>query len=219
MAELRHGVDTSREEVVMFDQLREILTHNLDILTLALILIFAGISIGAANIELQQQVLEQAREIALPEDPGSICHEIFMNNIQLAILSLISGLLIVFVPTLLMSIAVLSVGSTFGAVMGLTGPGWPQIMFTFGLLELWAFILAVTSGLLYPKWILLRLFGKATTIGETVLSSAWLLFHSAIALLIAGILEALLIWSDFSSLVSTLGIVALIMYCYLLGGS
>jgi len=170
-----------------------ILDENRPVLVATFILLFIGFLLGFRP-QFYEPVIKQAQEISEESfrDIPLSTFSIFSNNAQVAVYSAIGGF--VLLPTLYL--AIFGVGVAYGAIAATT-PTWYflLVLATFALLELYALVLAITAGLLFPKYALSRVLGQSETFRET-LKNAGVLLGLSIALLIpSAFIEALFLYS------------------------
>lgn len=166
----------------------EILRENKMVVASALFLIFIGFLLGSGT-QLKEAVLEQATE----QDPGEFvniratAYEIFRNNALIALRGVI--------PVFTLQVAIFSVGLVFGALYSVFAfQTYLVIFITFGALELFAAFLSVVAGLLFIKYVFLKVTGTSISLIDTC-TSAFVLFLCAIGLLIpSAIIEAFLLY-------------------------
>ncbi len=197
---------------MFFNNLTSIIREQKTIFLLAIIIIAAGIFIGATNTDLGQSALEGvAGELENTDFQNLplVFSMIVTNNVSIAVETWIAGFIVI--PTLIFGI--FSVGLPFGIYLNsaLVQPEVTLIAFAqFGILELLAMIYAVAAGLMIPNLYahLLRE-RRWSVLTETLRSGAILIGYSTTTLIISGFLEAFLIYATYID--STLSLVALVI--------
>ena len=181
----------------------EILRENKTVVAFALFLIFIGFLLGART-DLGKAVLERASK----QDPNEFiniratAYSIWQNNALIALRGII--------PVFTLQIAVFSVGVVFGAIYSVfTFQSYLVIFTTFGALELFAAFLSVVAGLLFIKYVVLKITGIPISLMDTC-TSAFVLFLCGIGLLIpSAIFEAFLLYCAISSPTNMTGVIIL----------
>jgi len=181
---------------MFFDHLASIIQKQKSVFLLAVLIIGAGVIIGATDTELGLSTLENVEQQLQDMDPLNfplVFNVIVTNNIGIAVEAWVTGFFVV--PTLVLGVE--SIGVPFGIYLNpaIIDPELTFITFSsFGLLELIAMVFAVAAGLTIPK-IYLQLIRERKLKGltEALRDGVVLVAYSTITLIISGLLEAFLI--------------------------
>lgn len=184
-----------------------------DIFLVSLCLFLIGFMFGTRP-QYSQPIIEEAQKTTLnPENTSENFRLILFNNAFIAFIATIGG--IIFIPTV--NIAIRNIGMTYGAVISTSSIGTSAILLgTFGLLEASAFLLSITSALLFPKYILQKLTGRLTSISETTVDALMLFIYAILILIPSAILEATLINPQTQSTAIIVGVLTTIIILYIL---
>lgn len=145
--------------------------------------------------------------------------EILVNNVLIASVSLVGWFLFPFLGVAIIppAIMVYSVGTTFGAVLSYVSTTQAIVtLCSFGIMELFGFLLATAGGLLFPKYALYKLLRKTIEFTETVKDAFSFLIYGIICLFFSAVLEALLINPLTMAIAILIGITATIFTIFML---
>lgn len=197
---------------MFFNNLASIIREQKAVFLLAIVIIAAGVFMGATNTGLGQSTLEDVSGELQATDFQNlplVFSMIVTNNVGIAVDTWIAGFMVI--PTVIFGIY--SVGLPFGIYLNptLVKPEITLIAFaSFGILEFLAMIYAVAAGLMIPNlYVHLLRERKWSVLTETLRSGAILIAYSTITLIISGFLEAFLIYA--ASTDSTLSLAALVV--------
>jgi len=192
---------------------RTLINKHFDALAVVLVLFLIGFMLGLQP-EYGQSIIEKAREREV--EPANVrlnFQAILVNNVLIAFFSWSGWFLFPvmgteFIPP---AITVYNVGSAFGAVVAHNPLQSLISLLTFGIIEATGFIFATTGGMLFPKYILLKLFRKPVEIAETLSDAAVFLAYAAFLLLISAFIEAFLIYPVTSAFAVLFGVIITVL--------
>jgi len=197
--------------------IKEILERNKFPLTLAFIIIFIGILIGANTPSVQQEILKEAKEqqaTIRQLTPIQLFQAIFFNNAYIAISIWIGALTV----TPLITLAIRAVGIVFGVVLSpmITHPYVSiLVMASFGLLELISYIFATAAGILFLVAVA-KLILRQGGITDALLDSGTLILLAIATLFISAILETILMSYHNVYISLLIGVSSTTIYLYIL---
>jgi hypothetical protein len=175
---------------------KKLIQKHLDLFIIAVGLFLIGFFYGLQP-KHAEPIIRQAKEI--PVDPYATLTNIkaiFVNNMLISIVSWLGWFMFLlfglkFFPPLIM---VYNVGAAYGAVASYVSSG--QFILTlaiFGVVEAIGLIFGLMAGLLFPKYILMKILGRDVSIVNYAQDSLSFMLYSAITLLIGAFLESLLL--------------------------
>lgn len=175
---------------------RKLIDKHPELFVLAIGLFLIGFTIGLQP-EYAEPIIKKAKEIELdPYDTLTNIRAIFVNNGMISVMTwtgwFITPILgIDYFPPIIM---VYNIGAAYGAVAGYVS--FPQFILTlgsFGIMEAVGLIFGMVAGLLFPKYVFMKLTAKNVAFSEYALDALALMFYSAVALLAGALFEAILI--------------------------
>ncbi|VVB52300.1 Uncharacterised protein [uncultured archaeon] len=169
---------------------------HLDVLVITLMLFFAGFAIGLVS-PYGQAIVENARnrQIDVTDITGNF-QMIAQNNGMIAAMGWVGWFVfpvfgINYFPP---SVMIYSVGASFGAVASAVSPANLAIsLMSFGVLEALSLVFGIAGGLLFPKYVALKLFKKPVSLSETIVDSGTLFLYAGAFVAVAAMLEAFLL--------------------------
>jgi hypothetical protein len=175
---------------------QNLISRHPDAFTVSLIFFLIGFMLGLQP-EYSQPIIEEAqkREIE-PTATATNFKTILINNGLISAVIWIGWFMIPFfgIAYLPPAIMVYSVGAAFGAVVSYVSPIQSIItIFSFGVIEALGFVFALSSSLLFPKYVLQKLLGKTVYFSETLTDAATLMLYSFLLISTGAVIEALLI--------------------------
>jgi uncharacterized membrane protein SpoIIM required for sporulation len=175
---------------------QNLISRHPDAFTVSLIFFLIGFMLGLQP-EYSQPIIEEAQKRQIePTATATNFKTILINN------GLISGIIWAgwfFTPFLGLAylppaIMVYNVGVAFGAVVSHVSAIQSIItIFSFGIIEALGFIFALSSSLLFPKYVLQKLLGKTVYFSETLTDAATSMLYSFLLISTGAVIEALLI--------------------------
>lgn len=175
---------------------RKLIDKHPELFVLSIGLFLVGFMIGLQP-EYGQPIIEKAREIEINQyDTLANIRAIFVNNGMISVVTWVGWFLapilgIQYFPPIIM---VYNIGAAYGAVAGYVS--LPQFLLTiasFGIMEAIGLIFGMVAGLLFPKYIFMKLTGKSVEFSDYASDALALMFYSAVALFAGALFEALLI--------------------------
>jgi len=175
---------------------QKLITKHTDAFAVALIFFLIGFMLGLQP-EYSQPIIEEAqkREIE-PTATTTNFKTILINNGLISAVISVGWFLTPFfgIAYLPPAIMVYNVGAAFGAVVSYVSPTQSIItLFSFGIIEALGFIFALSSSLLFPKYVFQKLLGKTVYFSETLTDAATLILYSFLFIFGGAVIEALLI--------------------------
>jgi len=175
---------------------RTLISRHPDAFAISLILFLIGFMLGMQP-QYSQAIIEEAQKRQV-EPTATITNfkEILLNNGLISAVLWLGWFLPLFfgIACLPPAIMIYNVGAAFGAVVSYVSPAQSVItLLSFGILEALGFILALAGGLLFPKYVILKLFGKSVQFIEMLKDTVTILFYSFMFLFSGAIFEAMLI--------------------------
>jgi len=175
---------------------RKLIHKHPTVFAISLLLFFVGVLLGFKP-EYSQEVLEKVREQHI--EPTAVAvnvKSILLNNGLIAFV-LWGG----WFPALFLDLSYLppavmvySVGIAFGTVFSTSSPINSVLTFaSFGLIEALSFLMACSGGLLFIKYIVLKISRSPVSFIEILKDAATFLVYSMIFLFTSSVLEAFLI--------------------------
>jgi uncharacterized membrane protein SpoIIM required for sporulation len=137
-----------------------------------------------------QEIIEEAETIEIePQNIVQTATRIFLNNAIIAFVTLLGSIIIIYGVNL----AINNIGAVFGAVtITLTPINALLVLGTFGILEFLGFLFALMAGLLFPKYLIVKLLYH-NSFRDFFTDSSLSFFYSIVFLGIAAVVEALLL--------------------------
>jgi uncharacterized membrane protein SpoIIM required for sporulation len=179
----------------LFRRVAEVLRRDPDVFAVALILVSIGVYLGmSASPQEVSQILETLKEIAkgVPKDWFSQMRFILLNNIMIAFLTWVGGVVVIGTPY----VSIKSIGYSIGLLLN---PWIPELakltaLVSYAILEVTAMMFAIVAGLLIVKNVYLRLlFKKGSLLKRTLKDGITLFLYSACTLVLSATIEASLI--------------------------
>ena len=175
---------------------RKLIEKHTELFALALCLFFIGFLIGLQP-EYGQPIIEHAKQIEIePTATFTNVRAIFINNGIISVVGWVGWFLTpvmgldYFPPTIM----IYSVGAAYGAVAGYVSAfQFLVTLVSFGVLEAVGLIFGFVAGMLFPKYVFMKLTGKNAAFSEYAGDMLTLMFYSAVALLAGALFEAILI--------------------------
>lgn len=191
------------------------MSKHKELFTLALALFIIGIIIGLQP-EVSQPIIENAQQMQI--DPYNFTGNltaIFINNSVISIIIWLGWFLFpvlglgYFPPTIMLY----SVGATFGAVFSYVSPLQSLLtLFSFGILEASGLIFGMSAGLVFPKYVYMKITRAEVVFGDYMKDSLMLFIYSIIALGIGALLETNLINPLVQSIAAISGIICTFVF-------
>jgi len=171
-------------------RLADLLHENKTLVCIVVILISLGFYLGT-KAEFQQIILEEAekKDVASFRNVPLTTISIWSNNVLVALLASF-GVIEAF------RVAIFSVGVVYGALFAtMSGASFLTVLFTFGVLELFAAFLAIFAGLLFFKYFFLKLKREQASLIDTIMQAFFVFLVSIGLLFPSAVIEASLLYS------------------------
>ncbi len=190
---------------------RTLLTKHSDVCAISLILFLIGFILGLQP-QYGQPIIEEAQKREIEPTATYVnFRDILTNNGLIASLGFVGWFLFPFWGLMVLppTIMVYSIGATFGAVVSYVSiPHAIITLCSFGIIELFGFLLTTAGGLLIPKYALYKIVGKTIEFTETVKDAFSFLLYGIICLFLSALFEALLINPATTAVAILIGVLA-----------
>lgn len=175
---------------------RALIDKHIELFTLAFALFLIGVIVGLQP-EVSQPIIEHAQQMQIdPYDLVGNLQAIFVNNAAISAVTWVGWFIFpifgfgYFPPNVMLY----SIGATFGAVISYISPLQSLLtLASFGIIEASGLIFGMTAGLMFPKYLLMKITAKEAALGDYTKDSLTLFLYSIIALGSGAFTEALLI--------------------------
>lgn len=186
---------------------RTLIDKHVELFALAVALFFIGFIIGLQP-EVSQPIIEHAQQMQIdPYNWAGNLIAIFVNNTAISAVTWVGWFIFPifgfgYFPPIIM---LYSIGTVFGAVISYVSPLQSLLtLASFGIMEATGLIFGMTAGLMFPKYVLMKITAKEAALGDYTKESLTLFLYSIIALGSGALLEALLI-NPVTQLISVAG--------------
>jgi len=193
---------------------RQLIEKHKDIIIISVMLFIIGFVVGF-HPEYGKPIIENAQKIPINRYAmSSNFKSIFVNNGVIAIVLCFGWFIFPFHPDCIpFAVMVYNVGAAFGAVAAYTYISqFLASIISFGLIEALGYVFAMSAGLLFPKYVVLKLLNREATLSSYVTDSLAFMLYSFVSLALAALLEALLLYPIFYLSSIALGIISTFLY-------